>query len=87
LSKSWAQAYPFPRSLGPPPHNHSAFQSVPDPLLSGYAAGLGIALIEGIVTQMESTMSYLTFLMFLWVLPLPVLGALVLVERVKRSDK
>lgn len=31
-------------------------------------------------------MSYLTLLMFLWVLPLPVLGALVLVERVKRSD-
>jgi len=32
-------------------------------------------------------MSYLTFLMFLLVLPLPVLGALVLVERVKGSDK
>jgi hypothetical protein len=32
-------------------------------------------------------MSYLAFLMFLWVLPLPILGALMLVERVKRSEK
>jgi hypothetical protein len=32
-------------------------------------------------------MSYLTFLMFLWLLPLPVLGALVLVEKVAGSDK
>ena len=32
-------------------------------------------------------MSYLMFLMFLWVLPLPILGALVLVERVKSSEK
>jgi len=32
-------------------------------------------------------MSYLTFLMFLLVLPLPVLGALVLVELAKGSDK
>ena len=31
-------------------------------------------------------MSYLTFLMFLWLLPLPFLGALVLVERMKRAD-
>ncbi len=32
-------------------------------------------------------MSYLTFLMFLWVLPLPVLGAMVLMDWVKGSDK
>ena len=32
-------------------------------------------------------MSYLMILMFLWLLPLPVLGAMMLVERVKRSDK
>ena len=35
----------------------------------------------------DSTVSYLTFLMFLWLLPLPILGALFLVERLKRSDK
>ena len=32
-------------------------------------------------------MSYLTFLMFLWVLPLPGLGTFVLVERMKGSDQ
>jgi hypothetical protein len=32
-------------------------------------------------------MSYLMILMFLWMLPLPVLGAMALVERLKGSDK
>ena len=32
-------------------------------------------------------MSYLMILLFLWLVPLPVLGALVLVERVKGPDK
>ena len=32
-------------------------------------------------------MSYLMILLFLWLVPLPVLGAKMLVERVKDSDK
>jgi hypothetical protein len=32
-------------------------------------------------------MSYLMILMFLWMLPLPVLGAMALVERLKGSAK
>ena len=56
-------------------------------LLSDYRLALALHIIEHYSTRKDSTMSYLMILMFLWMLPLPVLGAMALVERLKGSDK
>ena len=65
----------------------SAYQSVLRPFFLITRLALALHIIEHYSTRKDSTMSYLMILMFLWMLPLPVLGAMALVERLKGSDK